>query len=441
MYANAQIKSDPDKSYKESVRYTELEQLPEALNSIDLALKTDTLNRKYLLQKIRILHLNDQCDEGIVVLNKIIAKEKKVDEETFIFFIQLLDCIGETDKATELSIEYIKKHKSPEIILMLAQRFYNFKQYDEAVFYYKELIKLSPQDVDAILDLSVILHSLDKMDELKSLTLEGLKNNKNNILLMNNLTKYFLLQKDYQSALEIQDKIVELNYNVENLKTRATLYEMDKKPLKAYEDYKKIVVLDKCNVDCYSKILEYEYKNQLFEQILANAKKIIECNPAYEESLLELLYTASFFCNDFKKGELYLDKNLMVNPKTFNSNYFKAILLLKNNQYGEVLNYLENSINSENIDTQELTNVNLLIVSYYLLKEDYDGFAKFWKANSLNSLKNTINFTYIESLESKNTQILIEFNRATGSINTSLIIPVKVFKLLREQYNLEINQK
>ncbi|MEN2400859.1 hypothetical protein GKZ90_0013825 [Flavobacterium sp. MC2016-06] len=433
--------------FEDSKKFTNNKDYNNALTSIDNALKSDTLNRDYLLQKVRILYSKSDCENALITLNKVLLKEKKGDDETFSFFCDLADCLNQSEAATKVLMDYVKKKKfkSDEMIVKLAQRLYLEKKYNKSIYYYNEYIKLNPKDSNVIIDLAKIIYSYKGSEEGIKNIKSALNNNKDNIELLTCLSNFYLKSMDYQKAIEIEDQIIRLNYNVTHIATRAILYEKAAKYGNAYEDNKTVIKLLKCDGEhYYMKVLQYEFDNHLFEDLVNHSLELIECNKStYESVVIDGLYTSLFFCGDFEKGKFYLEKRLASNPDIFNPYYLKLLISFKEKQYDDILKYIDLASKTKDIDSSNLLNLNSLKLGYYLIKEDYDGFIAYCKSGEVKSLENNLNFTFLEGTMSDKTTLESNFNKETGGINTTLEIPTKVFRTLMDKYNfkIEINTK
>lgn len=428
--------------FEMSKKMTTDKDFDKALSSIDNALKLDSLNRTYLLQKIKILYYKSDCENGLIILNKLLAKEKKPDDETISYFCDLADCLNESAEASEILTDYVekKKFKSNEIIVKLAQRLYLEKKYEKSIFYYKKYLKLNPKDIDAIIDLARITYSYKGSEEGIEIIKNVLNNSKNNIQLLACLSNFYFNGNDYQKAIEIENQIIKLNYNVTHIATRAMLYEKSQKLDKAYEDNKTVISLLKCNSEYYyTKVLQYEFDNKLFEDVIKHSLELIECNKSYESSVIDGLYTSLFFCGDFEKGKIYLEKKLVTAPDNFNPYYLKVLILFKDKHYDDILKNIDLASKTKDIDSISLNNINLLKFSYYLVQEDYAGFVSYWKSGEVKTLDNNLNFTFMEGTISDKTKLETNFNKETGVINTTLVIPTKILKLLSDKYNFKID--
>jgi len=427
--------------FQDSQRLFEEKKHDKALTAIDNALKTDSLNRTYLIHKVNILYNSSKCNDAMIVLNKVYeVNNEKIDDQIMVFFIALYDCLGQNEKATKILTNYIdkKQYQDNGIIINLAQRLMNEEDYENTALYYKKYLALNPHDIDAIVDLTRILYAFKSSDEAIKEVFAGLKNNKDNIRLLTYLASCYHNNKEYDKAIEIENKIIKLDYKPEHIASRAMLYELAGKKAEAYEDNKTIVGLIKCNSEYYFKVMQYEFENRMFEKVIENSHKLIACDPKNEDTVLDGLYTSLFFCGEMEKGKLYLDKKLKLKTGTFNSYYLKALVLLKEKQYSEVLKYLDLASQTKDGTPEDLKKVSILKFAYYLLIEDYQGFINSWKSGNIQSLNTDLEFAFSENFQNEKTELKVDFNKTTGVINSSLIIPTKTFKLLRDKYGLDV---
>ena len=106
----------------------------------------------------------------------------------------------------------------------------------------------------------------------------------------------------------------------------------------------------------------------------------------------------------------------------------KSLILIKNKEYESIIKYLDLASKSSDADNNDLNNVTLLKLVCFLLHEDYDGLAEFWKRNDSMPLSNTISFTFSENTKTEKTELTTYFNKNTGVINSSIIIPTRFEK-------------
>lgn len=433
--------SKPAKAYfEDSKKLVQEKQLQKALSTIDQAIKQDSLNRTFLLHKVNVLYELSRCEDAITVIQKIVLNENKFDDVTVLYYSDLFDCVGMPEKATETLLEYIKTKPSPEVLTKIAQRFYAFKEYDKAVYYYREIVKKNPADIEAAIDLSKMLYGIGKKNEAKAALLNAIKANPRNVDLLNYLASYYYNENDLASAITTENQVIDISNTKENIASRAFFYEKDNQPGKAYEDYKKIIALDACNYEYYSKLLYYEMTNKLYDKVIENSQKIIACDPKKETDFLDGLYTALLFSGRNEEGLQYLNKRLEGKPTNFNPYYFKTILSISNGNYTDALKNAEFALKAKDTDRSDVLRIRFLQLGTYLLQEKYEEFAALWKQSQSKgeNLTDTIEFKIHQSQEQEKTTLKSEFNKSSGAVESSLIIPVKVFKLLSEKYNINL---
>ena len=426
--------------YKEALKLIKKDKNYEDANVLlDKAIQKDSTNRDYLLLKSKILFSKSDCSNSLKYLQKVILLDKKFSDSTAVYFSDLADCLHDNVTAIEVLKDFLNKNNSDIVKVRLAQKYFLNEKYEESIVLYKEFIKDNPKDINGIIDLTRILFSYKSQNEAIIELKKGLKSNPNNIKLLIYLASCYHNMKKYEDAIYIENMIINIEYKAEHIASRAMLYELQEKKYEAYKDYKKIIELSRCNSEYYLKILQYEFENKLYENVIKNSYELIACDKENENIVFDGLYTSLFFCGDMKKGMVYLDQKLELNPNIFNPYYLKALMLLRNGEYENVLKYLDLALKSKDIDKENVVQVNLLKFGYYLLKEDYEGFISNWKSGNIKTLDNNLNFTFIENHKAEKVEIKIDFNKKNGIINSTIIIPTKVFVLLKDKYGLEIS--
>lgn len=424
--------------YKESLKAEAKKDYDNAMNYINKAIAIDSSKRDYKLQKVKLLYFKSDCNEGLKILEKIVTEENRFDDITISYYSELADCVGEIDKGNEALQYYINETNSPEIIATLAQRYFNQGRYEEAINYYRKVVAIDPNDIDAIIDLSKMLFSYKSPQDAITELENGLKTNKKNVRLLTYLASCYHNIKEYDKAIDILDMIIPLEYNADNLASRAMLNELKKNNSKAYEDYKSIIKLAKCDVTYNLKLLEYEFTNRMYENVIKNSKTFLSCNSDYEALVLDGLYTSLFFEGDYNQGKIYLKKKLDQNPKNFNPFYFKILTSFTDKDYSNILKNIDLASKTQDIDDEGKNNIKFLKLCYYLVIEDYNNLHTYLGSNDLKSFKNNANFIIIQKPTEK-TFVETKFNKETGIINTYVTIPKEMMKVLQDKYGLRIN--
>lgn len=386
------------------------------------------------------------CETAGQTLLEYVSRINPKTENIFLYISKLyIEC----ENDNEVGLEVLKSaldgpfSNSQKIAKQLVLNYIQLEDHENTIYYLKKYLELAPNDIESHNNLFEFLFVLNRFDEAENALLLGLKNNHEDITLLTKLSKYYYNRKKYESCISILNRILKKEYTVDNIKDRAIVYEENNQLDKAYDDYKKIIEIDKCNLEFYTKVLSYEYNNRMYEKVISNSLKSIKCDSSYEKVVIDGLYTSLFFCNDFKTGTEYLDKRLLSKPNNYLPYYLKAITLFNQKSYDQALNYLELALKYNNtISSVEISKINLLKYGIYLVTEDYESFAKIWKENDSKQLNNELlPFVTPVTIQNKKTVLSVIFDKKTGLINTSLIVPDEIFKILNDKHGIKIANK
>ncbi|OOV17728.1 lipopolysaccharide assembly protein LapB [Flavobacterium sp. LM4] len=233
----------------ESKRLVIQKEHKKAVEMIDKAIEIDSLNEDHYIQKANIYYENSKCEDGLNVLLKYLEIAGNISEKGILYISELIECAYSKEESLKVLIKAANGNfgDSKLILTQIISKSLDLKDYDNAVIYYNKYIHLIPDDVDSINSLYTLLYGLNKFDEAEKLLVLGLKNNPDNLSLLSNLAGFYFARKDYTSCISTMDKIVKLSYTVDNIKNRAIVYENNNQIGLAYEDYKRIIKIDKCN--------------------------------------------------------------------------------------------------------------------------------------------------------------------------------------------------
>lgn len=430
---------ESDLYYKEAIQLIEKgNNLEKANTLLDRALQSDSLNRNYLILKSKVLYLKSDCSNSFRYLNKVILMDKKFTDSTAIFFSDLSDCLKDKATAIEVLKDHLDKTKSALVKVRLAQKYFLNNQHEEAIRLYQEYVRDHPKDIEATIDLARIFFTTKNEDRAINALQNSLKIQPDNVMLLSYLFSLYAHLKRYEEAIVIVNNIIKNEYKLEHIINRSILFELVDKTHEAYEDFKRIVKLDPCNSEYYIKILQYEFDHKLYDQVIQSSNKFIACDSKNEAIVLDGLYTSLFFCNDYKKGLLYLDKRMEQNPNTFNPNYIKILTLLKSKNYAPLIDYAKKAYNATDATAENKLKVNFLLLGYYLLVEDYSGFAKNWKSGDNKGIDEFWNLKVVENANLTQVEVTIDFDKTAGIINTTLSIPLKIVQLLKDNYGVNL---
>jgi tetratricopeptide (TPR) repeat protein len=431
-YTDAKYYADESKKL-----LTEKEHI-KAIEMIDKAIEIDSLNEDYYIQKADIYYENSKCEEGLDVLSKYLEIASNISEKGMLYMSDLVECSYSKEHSLKFLITASNGNfgDSKLILTQIISKCLDLKDYDNAIIYYNKYINLAPNDVESINSLYTLLYGLNKFDEAEKLLLSGLKNNSNNLSLFSNLAGFYFVRNDYASCISIMNRIIEQDYKVENIKHRAIVYEKYNQIGLAYEDYKKIIEIDKCNEESYSKILQYEYDNKNYESVITNSLKFINCNATAENILIDGLYTSMFFCNQNKKGVELLNRRLSQKPDYFLPYYTKAVILINQKKYEKALQYIELSLKSNGLNKSDYLTINLLKLGTYLVLKDYKSLSSFTTEYDLRQVISDNKTNISKTNEIKKVELNVFFDKQKGRINTSIAIPLKVMNLLNDKYGV-----
>lgn len=408
-----------------------------AIDMIDKAIEIDSLNEEFYMQKASIYYENSKCEEGLNVLLKHLDITGSISEKGMLLLSELVECSYSKEESLKLLIEAVNGNfgDSKLILIQIISKCLDLKDYENAVIYYDKYIHLMRNDIDSINSLYTILYGLNKFDEVEKLFLFGLKNNPDNLSLLSNFAGFYFARNNYTSCISILNKIVKQNYTVENIKNRAVVYEKNNQFELAYQDYKKIIKIDKCNDESYAKILQYEYDNKDYKNVITNSLKLINCNATAENNVIDGLYTSMFFCNQNKKGVEVLNKRLSQKPDFYLPYYTKAIILINQKEYENALQYIELALAGNGLSKSENSIINLLKLGVYLVLEDYKSLSSFVIEQDLKQVIIDNKTSISKPNEIKKAELNVFFDKQKGII-TSIAIPLKVINLLNDNYGI-----
>ncbi len=430
--------------YNKSYSYSKKGDFNNALAFIDKALSIDSLNNNYIMQKALVLSSNKQYDEAITVLDKIeeIGKET---ENSIILKSLILEEKGEIEESLAVLIVFCEYQPSKRLYTQIALSFFKYNGYDEAINYYYKALNIDPSDETIRIDLASVLYSLgkeqnnkNKKDESLRLLQEGLKLKDSNILKFF-IAQYYHEEKEYDRAIEILNNIIEKEAKAKYIKYRAEILQKDNKDYQSYNDYLKLLELDECNSEYYSKILSYLYKIKDYKKVVEYTELAIKCDEKNLKYFIEGLFTSYFFLGDDENGKKYLNIGLKeTNLKNFNAYYIKALLSIKGNYYDEAIRFL-NLSTEHTQNTNELIMAKLLESYIFILKKDFSNFAILY--SDIKDFKKQETALYkirLAKVNTEKTSVKFNFNKVTGEINVYLIVSDEDYNVIKSKYDIDL---
>jgi len=109
------------------------------------------------------------------------------------------ESVKDYDKAIK-DIKQVYSDKSYEINLRLGWLYYEDKNYDQSILYYKQAIKLKPSSVEAMLGYAYPASAIQKWDELFAMYQKALTIDPNNATVNYRLALMFYYKKEFGNA-------------------------------------------------------------------------------------------------------------------------------------------------------------------------------------------------------------------------------------------------
>ncbi len=173
---------------------------------------------------------------------------------------------------------------------------------------------------------------------------------------------------------------------------------------------KKILLIDKSNIECISKIYKLLLTRSLLDEALANINLILRIDKDHYEAIRDKAYIY-FLKNNFDKAKKYIDNISKLEEKDFFAYNIKGLIYFKNSNFHEAKNYFEQAIkiNSKYVDSYN--NLGICLLELEKLDEAYTVFKDAHEIESDNS-KTIVNLGNVLSLQDKVLEAIKIYNKA-----------------------------
>ena len=172
----------------------------------------------------------------------------------------------------------------------------------------------------------------------------------------------------------------------------------------------KILLIEKNNIECLTKIYKLYLTKSLFNKALENINLILKIEKNNYEAIRDKAYIY-FLKNDYLEARKYIE-NI---PNLKNEDYFgyniKGLIYLKNNILDKAKNYFENAIKINRQYIDSYNNLGVCLLELEKLNEAHEVFANAYKINS-QDLKTLINLGNVLSLKDKILEAVKIYKRA-----------------------------
>ena len=173
---------------------------------------------------------------------------------------------------------------------------------------------------------------------------------------------------------------------------------------------KKILLIDKSNIECISKIYKLLLTKSLLDEALANINLILKIDKDHYEAIRDKAYIY-FLKNNFDRAKKYIDNISKLQEKDFFAYNIKGLIYFKNTNFHEAKNYFEQAIkiNSKYVDSY--INLGVCLLELEKLDEAYKVFNDAHEIESDNS-KTIVNLGNVLSLQDKVLEAIKIYNKA-----------------------------
>ena len=173
---------------------------------------------------------------------------------------------------------------------------------------------------------------------------------------------------------------------------------------------KKILLIDKSNIECISKIYKLLLTKSLLDEALANINLILRINKDHYEAIRDKAYIY-FLKNNFDKAKRYIDNISKLEEKDFFAYNIKGLIYFKNSNFHEAKNYFEQAIN---INSKYLDSYNNLGVCLLELEKLDEAYIVFKDAHEIDpdNVNTLVNLGNVFSLQDNILEAIKIYNKA-----------------------------
>ncbi len=173
---------------------------------------------------------------------------------------------------------------------------------------------------------------------------------------------------------------------------------------------KKILLIDKNNIECISKIYKLLLTKCLLDEALSNINLILRIDKDHYEAIRDKAYIY-FLKNNFDKAKKYIDDISKLEEDDFFAHNIKGLIYFKNSNFHEAKNYFEQAIKINNKYVDSYNNLGICLLELEKLDEAYTVFKDAHKIDSYN-VKTIVNLGNVLSLQDKILEAIKIYNKA-----------------------------
>ncbi len=173
---------------------------------------------------------------------------------------------------------------------------------------------------------------------------------------------------------------------------------------------KKILLIEKNNIETLSKIYKLFLNKSLLDQALENINLILQIDEDHYEAIRDKAYVY-LLKNNFDDAKKYIDGILNLKEDDFLGHNIKGLIYLKDSNFHEAKNYFEKAIKINHKYTDSYNNLGVCFLELENLDEAYTVFKHAYEIDASN-VKTLINLGNVLSLQDNILEAIKIYNKA-----------------------------
>jgi len=173
---------------------------------------------------------------------------------------------------------------------------------------------------------------------------------------------------------------------------------------------KKILLIDKSNIECISKIYKLLLTKSLLDEALANINLILRIDKDHYEAIRDKAYI-HFLKKEFAEATQSIENISKLKDDDYFGYNIKGLIFLKNNKSEIAKNYFENAIKINRQYVDSYNNLGVCLLELEKLNEAHEVFMNGYNIDTKN-IKTLINLGNVLSLQDKILEAIKIYNQA-----------------------------
>ncbi len=320
----------------------ETEDIEHALEYLDKLYSVTEKKEKVLHKKSRILFESGMLGKAEQETSKLIAKYPH-RAEYYKLYADILSRMRQFERAIRYYEKAIEKRYEPlsEIYSQLANIYYMLGDYDKAISYFEELIKLTPESPLAYYHLALAYEKKGDLTKVIECADEVLKSRKGNTEMLELKARCLIEMQKYHDAIRVLDewRKADPENEIDTYVLEAEIYRKQKNYNKALEVYNKVLTI---HMSPY--ILEEKAEVLSLMGRDEEALRVLEDAFNYNttsETLLRKIINLYFGSHNYERALRFLDSLTYTYRNDPEILYKKAQVLIKLHRLEEALEVMQ----------------------------------------------------------------------------------------------------